>query len=66
MPWPRPRRAVIDLVGEDHQSLPVLILAADAPATLATGAYRGRRFVDDKDAILRALTIRHGIAEPHP
>lgn len=66
IPWLRPRQTIIDLVGEDNQSLPLLILADDAPADLATGSYRGRRFVDDKDAILAVLTRRHGVAEPHP
>jgi hypothetical protein len=64
--WPRPRQAVIDLVGEENQSLPLLVLADDAPAELATGSYQGRRFVNDKDAILAVLALRHGIAEPHP
>jgi hypothetical protein len=64
--WPKPRRAVIDLVGEDHQSLPLLVLAADAAPDLATGAFQGRLFVDNKDAILTALTRRHGIPRPHP
>lgn len=64
--WPRPRQAVVDLVGADNQSLPLLVLADDAPAELATGTYRGRHFVNDKDAILSVLARRHGIAEPHP
>lgn len=29
--WPRPRREVADLLGEDNQSLPVLVAASDAP-----------------------------------
>ena len=64
--WPRPRAALIDLIGEANQSLPVLILADGAPADLATSTYEGRRFIDDKDAILHPLAVRHGIAEPHP
>jgi hypothetical protein len=64
--WPRPRQAVIDLIGPDHQSLPVLVLADDAPAGLETGEYEGRRFVSGKDAILRALSVRYGIPDPHP
>jgi len=58
--WPRPRQAVIDLIGSANQSLPVLILADDAPDELATGSFGGRRFVEGKDAILAALsTPRH-------
>ncbi|MEM8651193.1 MAG: DUF3088 domain-containing protein [Pseudomonadota bacterium] len=64
--WPKPRQELIDLVGPENQSVPILILADDAPAGLETGSFNGRRFVDEKDAILRALSIRYGIADPHP
>ena len=64
--WPRPRQAVVEIVGEDNQSLPLLVLAADAPDELATGAFRGQRFVNDKDAVLTVLSRRHGIPRPHP
>jgi hypothetical protein len=64
--WPRPRQAVVEIVGEHNQSVPLLVLAADAPDELATGRFRGQRFVDDKDAILTVLSRRHGIPRPHP
>jgi hypothetical protein len=64
--WPKPRQALVEFVGEDNQSLPLLVLAADAPDELATGKFRGQRFVDDKDAILAVLSRRHGIPRPHP
>jgi glutathione S-transferase len=51
--WPKPRREVADLLGEDNQSLPVLVLAEGG-------------FINDKDAILDALTERHGFPHPHP
>ncbi|GAB2184995.1 DUF3088 domain-containing protein [Roseibium sp. LAB1] len=51
--WPKPRREVADLLGEDNQSLPVLVLAEGG-------------FINDKDAILTALTERHGFPHPHP
>ncbi|MCX2723408.1 DUF3088 domain-containing protein [Roseibium salinum] len=51
--WPKPRREVADLLGEENQSLPVLVLAEGG-------------FIDDKDLILAALTERHGFAHPHP
>ncbi|MEP3430333.1 MAG: DUF3088 domain-containing protein [Roseibium sp.] len=51
--WPRPRQDLVDLIGEANQSLPVLILAEGG-------------FIDDKDAILQALTDRHGFPHPHP
>lgn len=64
--WPLPRREVADLLGPEHQSLPVLILADDAPEGLETGTANGHRFVEGKDAILRALTLRHSLSYPHP
>ncbi len=66
IPWPKPRQAIVDLLGPDHQSLPLLLLAPDAPDELATGTYRGQRFVDEKDAILTVLSRRHGIPRAHP
>jgi len=64
--WHKPRHPVVDIVGENNQSLPLLVLAADAPDELATGKFRGQKFVDDKDAILAVLSRRHGIPWPHP
>jgi hypothetical protein len=64
--WRRPRQAIVDIVGEDNQSVPLLLLAADAADDLATGEFRGQRFIADKDAILAALSRRHGIPRPHP
>ena len=64
--FPRPRRAVIDLIGEANQSLPVLVLADDAPQELDASVHDGRRFVAGKDAILKMLSARHGIPIPHP
>lgn len=51
--WPRPRKEIADMLGEENQSLPVLILAEGG-------------FINDKDAILKALSERHGFPLPHP
>lgn len=64
--WPRPRQAVIELVGEQNQSLPLLVLADGATSRHQTGSHRGRAFIADKDAILAALSERHGFPDPHP
>lgn len=61
----RPRRPLIDLVGEDNQGLPKLILGEDAPDGLATGRHGDVRFVSGHDAIMRALSIRYGVPYPH-
>ena len=64
--WPRPRLDVIVLVGEDNQSLPLLILANGNRSIHQTGEFQGRAFISDKDAILAALSERHGFPHPHP
>ncbi|MCC4603451.1 DUF3088 family protein [Xanthomonas campestris] len=62
--FPRPRQALVDLLGEQHQSLPVLVLvlaAADAAAagSKPVGHYR---VIDDEAAIRAYLSQRFGVA----
>lgn len=64
--WPRPRQAVIALVGEENQSLPLLVLAIGAISPHQSGSHWDRAFIADKDAILAALAERHGFPHPHP
>ncbi len=66
IPWLQPRQAVIALVGEENQSLPLLVLADGATSPHQTGQHQGRAFVADKDGILAALSERHGFPDPHP
>ncbi|MES2034468.1 MAG: DUF3088 domain-containing protein [Pseudomonadota bacterium] len=63
--YPRPRQAIVDLIGEDHQGLPLLILAEPAEGDGVLTA-RGVAFISDEKAILRWLAARHGVAAPHP
>ncbi|WP_035706588.1 DUF3088 family protein, partial [Bradyrhizobium genomosp. I (2014)] len=60
------RQPVIALVGEQNQSLPLLVLADGATSPHQTGSHAGRAFIADKDAILAALSERHGFPDPHP
>jgi len=64
--WPRPRLPVIELVGEENQSLPLLILADGETSVHQTGNYQGRVFIAEKDKILAVLSERHGFPVPHP
>lgn len=64
--WARPRREVIELVGEENQSLPLLVLAEGETSPHQTGTYKGRAFISNKDKILAALSDRHGFPVPHP
>lgn len=66
IPYPRPRDAVIAVVGEAHQNLPLLVLAPHADASLADGRHGDTRFVADFKRLLHALHIRHGFPEAHP
>lgn len=63
--WPKPRQEVIALVGEDNQSLPLLILADGETSVHQTGEHNGRALVSDKDKILAALAERQGFPEQY-
>lgn len=67
LPFPRPRQPVIALVGEENQSLPVLVLG-DEPGPIpqdAAVAPNGARFVSDTRRILELLAQRYGLPRPH-
>jgi hypothetical protein len=64
--WPRPRAKLIAAAGEANQSLPLLILADGASSAHETGRHEGRVLIADKDAVLAALSERHGFPDPHP
>lgn len=59
----RPRAAVIAEVGEENQSLPLLIFGSDVPEDAS--AQDGRRFVQDTKRILALLAERHGFPQLH-
>jgi hypothetical protein len=66
VPFARPRQAVIDLVGEQNQSLPALVLAEGKASPFKTGAARGREFISDSKAIAAELRRQYGVPELHP
>lgn len=67
--FPRPRAAIVALVGDAHQSCPLLVLA-DGTDPLPPGAQRsgatGRAFIADTARIIDYLADRHGAPRPHP
>lgn len=63
LPFPRPRQPVIDLVGEDNQSLPVLVYGDNPPADAKEA--NGRHFANDTARILSSLAERHGFPKVH-
>ena len=64
--FPRPRKVVIDAVGEGNQALPVLVLPEGETRAAATGSANGRSFAAGAEAILATLAERHGIPVIHP
>jgi hypothetical protein len=59
----RPRPPVIEAVGEENQSLPLLLLAGDAPSDALEA--NGIRFVSATARILELLAERHGFPRLH-
>lgn len=59
----RPREAVIAVVGEENQSLPLLIFAGDAPADATVKGET--HFIQDTKRILQILAERHGFPQLH-
>ena len=65
---PRPRAAMVELIGEAHQNAPTLVIADDArevPAHVPVKEANGRRFVDNAKAIGLYLAATYGIGRPH-
>ena len=65
VPYPRPRALMIELLGEDHQSLPRLVLARREEGD-GIGQANGRSFIADSGPITRYLAARYDAAPPHP
>ena len=66
VPHPRPREAVIEMIGPDNQWLPVLVFGDRSATEQADGEYHGRMFVRDMARLLHALHVRHDFPEVHP
>ncbi len=62
----KPRDPLPELVGEENQGGPTLVLAGDDPDGVHTGQHAGRFFVKGTEAILHALHVRHDFPEAHP
>lgn len=66
--FPRPRPAMVELLGEANQNAPTLVIGDSSralPEALAVGEANGRRFIDNAKAIGEYLAAAHGIGRPH-
>jgi hypothetical protein len=64
--FPRPRAALVKALGEEHQGIPVLILADDreiADEELTPKVAKGKRFFADERTIRRYLSAQHHLPE---
>jgi hypothetical protein len=64
--YPRPRTEIISMIGEDHQSMPVLVLAAGSTPPADAKEAQGAFFLDEPKPIARYLAATYGGAGPHP
>jgi hypothetical protein len=66
--FPRPRAELVDLLGEENQSCPVLGFHGVPEASLAKPPLqqaKGRWFVDGAEEIAHYLAHAHGVGIPH-
>lgn len=65
----RPRQPMVDLVGEEHQAAPLLVLHEGAQPGPVEGVRfqeaKGRVFVEKTIEILRYLAATRGVPGPH-
>jgi hypothetical protein len=64
--WTKPRESITALVGEQNQSMPLLVLPEGESSSHQTGVHEGRAFIAETDKVLAALSERHGFPLPHP
>ena len=63
----KPRRPLVDLIGEANQSAPKLVLGGEPVAVpgVEISEANGRRFVADTKSILKYLAATRGTPGPH-
>ena len=64
--FPRPRPAMVELLGEANQNAPTLIIGDPARVTddVSVKEANGRRFIDDAKSIGQYLAAAYGIGRP--
>lgn len=65
----RPRKAIIELIGEDNQSCPTLIIENNQEENVDLSYFNlfgDKLFINSTDSILKYLSEKYGIGNPHP
>ncbi|ERF83544.1 DUF3088 domain-containing protein [Bradyrhizobium viridifuturi] len=65
LPFARPRGPIVEILGDLHQSLPVLVFDQSGPVPEDAGVVNGRRFIDSSERILRYLAERYSFPYIH-
>jgi hypothetical protein len=62
--FPRPRSAIVDLIGEDNQSVPVLVIApSQEPSDEKLQTANGLSFISDERAIRDYLSTKFALPQ---
>ena len=65
----KPRQPIVELIGEAHQSAPLLVLHEESNPETVEGVTlseaKGRKFVEKTIQILRYLAATRGVPGPH-
>jgi hypothetical protein len=65
----RPRKAIIELIGEENQSCPALIIESNQEENIYLSyfnSYGDKLFINSMDSIIKYLSEKYGIGNPHP
>lgn len=68
IPFDKPREWLVELLGEEHQNCPTLVVAphvTEFSALLQTSKTTGRQFCTDPPAIIEYLITAYGISRVH-
>jgi hypothetical protein len=67
LPFEKPRRPLVDLVGEAHQAAPMLVIGGPPVVVpkVTIGEANGHRFVEKTIEILRYLAATRSVPGPH-
>ncbi len=61
----RPRSGIVEVLGEQHQSLPVLVFDDTNPVPDDVKIANGKRFIDSTERILGYLAARYAFPRIH-
>lgn len=65
LPFEKPRDALVELLGDQHQSLPLLVFDDTRPVPDDIQVANGKRFIEEPQRILKYLAERYGFPHLH-